>query len=57
MVDIFQNSTKSVPKKSENIVRVSMTESEIAGRKDHMPKADENVGSIEHVPNATGMKG
>lgn len=57
MVNIFQDNTKSIPKKSANIVRVSMTESEIAGRKDHMPKADESEANIVHVPNATGGKG
>lgn len=51
---IFQNNTKSVPKKSANIVRVSMTENEIAGRKDHMPKADTSEASVEHVPNRGG---
>jgi hypothetical protein len=51
MVDIFQNSTKSVPKSSANIVRVPMTQNDIAGRKDHLPKADESEASVVHVPN------
>lgn len=54
MVNIFQDPTKSVPKTSANIVRVSMTESEIAGRKDHMPKADTSYANVEHVPNRGG---
>lgn len=57
MVNIFQDSTKSVPKSSANIVRVSMTEDEISGRKDHMPKADSSEANVEHVPNRGGTKG
>lgn len=51
-MNIFQDQTRSLPKKSENIVRVSMTENEIAGRKDHMPKADTSEASIVHVANS-----
>lgn len=51
MVNIFQNNTKTLPKKSANIVRVSMDELEIGGRKGHLPKADENDATIAHVPN------
>lgn len=57
MVNIFQDKTKSVPKSSSNIVRVTMTESEIAGRKDHMPKADSSLANVEHVPNRGGASG
>ena len=54
MVNIFQDNTKSVPKSSPNIVRVAMTESEIAGRKDHLPKADPSEAIISHVANNGG---
>ena len=54
MVNIFQDPTKSVPKSSTNIVRVSMTQDEISGRKDHMPAADESPASVEHIPNRGG---
>lgn len=49
-MDIFQNPTKKLPKKDSQIVRVSMEQSEIGGRKDHMP-ADEKSGdlAIRHV--------
>lgn len=52
-VNIFQNPTKSLPKKDSQIVRVSMEESEIGGRRDHMPAKDMSPQmSISHVPNA-----
>ena len=57
MVNIFQDNTKSVPKSSPNIVRVTMTQSEIAGRKDHMPKADSSDAEISHVANRGGSSG
>lgn len=57
MVNIFQDNTKSVPKSSANVVRVTMTESEIAGRKDHMPKADTSEANIVHVANSGGKSG
>ena len=57
MVNIFQDKTKSVPKSSANIVRVSMTEDEIIARKEHMPKADTSQANIEHVPNRGGEGG
>jgi len=57
VVNIFQDNTKSIPKKSENIVRVPMDELEIAGRKDHLPAADKNDASIVHVANSGGKSG
>lgn len=57
MVNLFENSTKSLPKKSENIVRVPMDELEIGGRKEHMPKADTNSATIVHVANQGGKNG
>lgn len=53
MVSIFQDPTKSLPKKDSQIVRVDFEESEIAGRKDHMPSSDKSSDmAISHVPNA-----
>ena len=57
MVNIFQDSTKSIPKKSENIVRVAMDQADIAGRKDHLPKADTSEATIVHVANSGGKSG
>lgn len=51
MVNIFKDETKSIPKKSANIVRVAMDQNEIAGRKDHLPKADPSEADIVHVAN------
>lgn len=54
---IFQDPSKVIPRRDAQIVRVPMTENEIAGRKDHMPAADKSGDlSIEHVQNA-GTKG
>jgi hypothetical protein len=57
MPNIFQDSTKSVPKSDEQFVRVDMEELEIGGRKSHLPgKGKSSDMSISHVPNA-GSKG
>lgn len=53
MVNIFQDPTKTVPKRDAQIVRVPMDQEEIGGRKDHMPAADKSGDmSINHVQNA-----
>ena len=57
-VNIFNNSSKSVPESDEQIVRIDMTKSDIGGRKSHMPagqKADKMT--LSHVPNASSMPG
>jgi hypothetical protein len=57
-VNIFQNSSKSVPESDEQIVRIDMTKSDIGGRKSAMPggmKADKMA--LSHVPNASSMPG
>jgi hypothetical protein len=56
-INIFQDKTKSVPKSSTNIVRVSMTEDEIVARKESMPKADTSAANIAHVANRGGGAG
>jgi hypothetical protein len=57
-LNIFQNSTKSVPTSDEQIVRVAMDEIQIQGRKDHLPKASKSAElPINHVPNAGGTPG
>lgn len=57
MVDIFRNSTSKVPQSDPMIVRVSMQELEIAGRKDNLPSQSPRAPdmSIQHVP--TNYKG
>lgn len=58
MVNIFQDSTKAVPKSSPNIERVTMTEADISARKDHMPVADKSNADLVHVANSgKGSKG
>ena len=59
MANIFQDSTKSVPKSDEQIVRVNMEEIEIGGRKSHLPaQAKSGVLGVSHVGNAgTNMGG
>jgi hypothetical protein len=57
-VNIFQNSSKSVPESDEQIVRIDMTKSDIGGRKSHLPagmKSDKM--SLSHVPNASSTPG
>lgn len=57
-VNIFQNNAKTVPKSDEQIVRVSMDEIEIGGRKSHLPSQmkSEALG-LSHVPNAGSTVG
>lgn len=50
---IFQDPTKTMPKRDSQIVRVSMEENEIGGRKDHIPSGGKSGDmAISHVPNA-----
>ena len=51
-MNIWQNPTKAIPKGADaQIVRVPMDQIDIAGRKDHLPKADSNSAmAIQHVP-------
>ena len=56
-LDIFKNSTKTLPKSDDQIVRVNMEELEIGGRKSHLPgqmKSDKMT--VQHVPNAGSSK-
>jgi hypothetical protein len=57
-LNIFQNNAKSIPTSDEQIIRVSMEELEIGGRKSHLPgqmKSEKMM--ISHVPNASSMPG
>jgi len=57
-VNIFQNNAKSIPTSDEQIVRVSMEQIDIGGRKSHLPAQDKSsVLGISHVPNAATMPG
>lgn len=51
--NIFSDSTKSVPMKDSQIVRVDMEQQDIGGRKSHLPgqQKSENM-TVSHVPNA-----
>ncbi len=54
MPNLFQDPTKTLPQKTDDqIVRVSMEELEIGGRKSHLPGM-QKAGSmaVSHVPNA-----
>lgn len=51
-MNIFNNSTKSAPKKDPQIIRVDFEQSEIGARKDHMPRENKSPAmSIKHVSN------
>ena len=53
MVDIFKDSSKSIPKSDSQIVRVNMEEEEIGGRKSHLPSGGKSDAmTVTHVPNA-----
>lgn len=51
-VNVFQNGAKSVPQKADDqIVRVSMEQIDIGGRKDHLPAPDKSGAlNISHLP-------
>ena len=49
---IFNDPTKTAPKRDSQIIRVDFEESEIGARKDHMPRERKSDDmSIRHVPN------
>ena len=51
--NIFQDSTKSIPKGDSQIVRVGMEQADIGGRKSHLPgQSKSDSMTISHVPNA-----
>lgn len=58
-IDIFKNSTRSVPKSDSQIVRVNMEQIDIGGRKSHIGSINEagnyrsNEASVSHEPNAS----
>lgn len=55
-MSIWQNSTKTLPKKpDEQIRRVSMEQDDISGRKGHLPKEDKSGPmTIDHVGKSSG---
>lgn len=57
-VNIFQNSSKTVPTSDEQIIRVSMEQIDIQGRKSHLPSTMKSGAlNINHVPNAGSSTG
>ena len=55
--NIFQNSTKTLPKSDDQIVRVDMEQIDIGGRKSHLPSQSKSGDlTLSHVPNAGGSK-
>jgi hypothetical protein len=56
-IDIFKNSTKTLPKSDDQIIRVNMEQIDIGGRKSHLPAQDKSGDlTLSHVPNAGGSK-
>jgi hypothetical protein len=55
-MSVFQNSTKTLPKKPDDqTVRVGMEQDEISGRKSNLPKEDKSGPmTIEHVGKSSG---
>lgn len=57
-MNIFQNSTKSIPKSDEQIVRVGMEQADIGGRKSHLPgQSKSDAMTLQHVPNSSSTPG
>jgi hypothetical protein len=56
-IDIFKNSTKTLPKSDDQIVRVDMEQIDIGGRKSHLPSQEKSGDlTLSHVPNSGGSK-
>ncbi len=50
---IFQDDTKALPKRDEQIVRVPFDQLDLGGRTSHIPTPSKSGSmSIQHVPNA-----
>lgn len=57
-INLFQNPSTTLPKSDAQIIRVDMEQSDIAGRKSHLPAAQKaDTMSITHVPNAGSAPG
>ena len=51
--NIFQDPTKALPKKDEQIVRVPLEQMDLGGRTGHLPKnIKSDILGVSHVPNA-----
>lgn len=59
MPNLFQNPSKTVPMKADDqTIRVDMDQSDIGGRKSHLPaQMTSDKLSISHVPNAGSAPG
>lgn len=56
-VNLFQNGTKSIPTGDSQIVRVSMEEMEIGGRKSALPAQEKATKmTVEHVGSSSSPK-
>lgn len=53
-VDIFKDSTKTIPMSNSQINRVDFDESEMGARKSHLPKGIKNDLNIKHVSEGGG---
>ncbi len=53
-MNIFQDSTTKLPKSDNQIRKIDFSQSEVGGRKDHVPTPIPSGGltSIKHVPDA-----
>lgn len=57
MADIFQNSTKTLPKSDDQIVRVNMEQIDLGGRKSHLPSQEKSGDlTLSHVASSGGSK-
>lgn len=57
-LNIFQNSTRTIPTSDEQIVRIDMSKADFGGRKSHMPGAQKaSEMTLSHVPNAGSGSG
>lgn len=53
-IDLFKNSTKSIPESDAQIVRVPLDQLDIGGRKAHIPSTDKSSDlGLSHVTGAS----
>jgi hypothetical protein len=53
MANIFQDPTKTLPKKDDQHIRVPLEQFDLGGRTSHIPSNSKSGSmSIKHIPNA-----
>jgi hypothetical protein len=53
MANVFQDPTKTLPKKDDQIIRTPLEQLDLGGRTSHIPaNAKSGALAVKHIPNA-----